>query len=93
MLGGGTELTSWVSGLLLRWEDPENRVARQLYEQAQDPTFLQRSAEYGNKIKFMSENQLYNVGKDGAPNWPLPPKPFQKGIAADGNPYQVFGPG
>ena len=80
------------SANLLRWEDPESRVTRQLQDQAQDPTFLKRSAEYGNKIKFMSENGLYELGKDGAPNWPLPPKAFQKGIVADGNPYPMFGP-
>ena len=74
-----------------RWEDPENRVTRQLQDQAQDPTFLKRSAEYGNKIKFMSDNDLYELGKDDAPNWPLPPKPFQKGIVADRNPYRIFG--
>ena len=74
-----------------RWEDPENRVARQFQDQAQDPTFLKRSVEYGNKIKFMSENELYELGKDGAPNWPLPPQPFQKGIVADNNPYRIFG--
>ena len=74
-----------------RWEDPENCVARQFQDQAQDPTFLKRSVEYGNKIKFMSENELYELGKDGAPNWPLPPQPFQKGIVADNNPYRIFG--
>ena len=74
-----------------RWEDPENRVTRQLQDQAQDPTFLKRSAEYGNKIKFMSDNDLYELGKDDAPNWPLPPKAFQKGIVADRNPYPMFG--
>ena len=75
-----------------RWEDPENRVARQFQDQAQDPTFSKRSAEYGNTIKFMSDNQLYELGKDGSPNWPLPPKPFQKGLCADGNRYQFFLP-
>ena len=45
----------------------------------------------GNKIKFMSENDLYELGKDDAPNWPLPPKAFQKGIVADRNPYRIFG--
>ena len=39
----------------------------------------------------MSENDLYELGKDDAPNWPLPPKPFQKGIVADRNPYRIFG--
>ena len=40
----------------------------------------------------MSDNQLYELGKDGSPNWPLPPKPFQKGLCADGNRYQFFLP-
>jgi hypothetical protein len=67
-------------------------VAQQQYEQAKDPTFPQRFAAHGKMLLSMSVNGNYEVGEDGAPNWPCSPQAFQNGIVADGNPYQAWMP-
>ena len=57
-----------------------------------DSTFSDRSYQYGQALLWQAETGNYQVGSDGAPNWPDPPVPFQKGLCADGNRYPFFMP-
>ena len=70
-----------------RWQD---RVRK-------DPTYAQRSYEYGKLLLHMSETDSVVYGSDGAPNWPDPPVPGEMGIVSGATqhllvPYPSHGP-
>ena len=54
-----------------------------------DPTYARRSYEYGQLLKQMSDTGSFVVGSDGAPNWPDPPVPGEKGIVAKATEHLV----
>ena len=48
-----------------------------------DPTYAQRFYTYGQLLLQMSATGSYVLGSDGAPNWPDPPVPGEKGIVSN----------
>ena len=54
-----------------------------------DPTHARRSYEYGQLLVQMSEKDSFLVGSDGAPNWPDPPVPGEKGIVSKATAHLV----
>ena len=54
-----------------------------------DPTHARRSYEYGQLLLQMSASGSYLVGSDGAPNWPDPPVPGEKGIVSKATAHLV----
>jgi len=54
-----------------------------------DPTYQRRHFEYGQLLLQMWETGSYVLGSDGAPNWPEPPVPFEKGIVSKATEHLV----
>lgn len=54
-----------------------------------DPSYARRSYEYGQLLKQVSETGSFAVGSDGAPNWPDPPVPGEKGIVSKATEHLV----
>lgn len=54
-----------------------------------DPTYARRSYDYGKLLLQMSETGSYVLGSDGAPNWPDPPVPGEKGIVSKATEHLV----
>ena len=52
-------------------------------------TYARRSYDYGKLLLQMSETGSYVLGSDGAPNWPDPPVPGEKGIVSKATEHLV----
>ena len=50
-----------------------------------DPSFARRDGQYTQLLLSMAARNAVSWGSDGAPNWPSPPVPGQKGIVAAGS--------
>jgi hypothetical protein len=70
-------------------KEEEWAAARERAAAAKAANLQRRSYDYGKLLLQMSETGSYVLGSDGAPNWPDPPLPGEKGIVSKATEHLV----